>query len=329
MGRVGQLRTSRTRQRFKLGRYIAPAVSGYRAMRTRFRGNGGSGGSSRKYPAALTAHHDRGTIYRYKRMPYRRKRQWKNFTRKVQHVLQKTTGSKFTVITRKGNATSPAGAQGYFNIHTVMGLNGSASTSESCRDVSHLFDLAVQAGIINQKNAGKIVVTGFMAETQIHNIGSEDVWLDCYYWRCKKPVPKSTATDGFGVLWAESMTDMLGIFPPGGSKPNPNSYGVTPFQGGNQMAKSIRIWKKTRQLIAPGNTIQLETRSGKNYVRSWAFDEEYAMDRCTEGILFLWYGVPTAANDVSTATSLQFSTNVNYTWHVIMEAQQFSGTFVS
>lgn len=278
------------------------------------------------YPTPLTTHHDRGTIYTRKRMPYRKKKAWKSFTRKVQHVIQKVTGSKSFVMTRQTNGANAINKQAYTNIHTFMGLSGSPSAESAMADVSQLFDLSVQYGFTTQKTASKLCVTGILCETQVHNIGADDCWLDCYYWKCIKPV--TSVLSSFAGLWIDSLADTKDMYPPLGSGLSPNDYGVTPFQAGAQFPKCVRIWKKTRQLLGPGSTVQVETRSAKNYIRSYAHDEDYCMDRCTEGILFMWYGVPTVAAPTASIATLAFSTNVNYTFHVVSQAEYHTGTNV-
>lgn len=272
------------------------------------------------YPRPITGQRDQSQLYRRKRMPFRRRKRWVQFKRRVNAVIEKRTGVKFTVLVNTQNATSSANKQGYTNIHTIMGLNGTAT---STNDVSILLDYAVIGGLITSKTAGKIVITGCLCETQVHNVGLEDAWLDCYYWRSKKQVP--TSLGDFGAVWVDALVDTIGLFPVGGSALDPNDYGATPFQG-VQLAKTVRVFKKTRTLLTPGGVVQVETRSGKNYPRTWSFDEEYSMDRCTEGVFFVFYGVPTAVATIAEGVNLRFTTNKNYSWHIVQDARLHAGT---
>lgn len=300
------------------------AAAGGRALSTafRFRGNGGGSGTNRlrSYPRPITVQRDQSTLYRRRGMPRFRRRRWVRFNRKVSAVIQKHVGSKYTVLLRNVAGTSAANKQGQSSIHTILGLNGSSTDTN---DVSQLFDAAVNAGFITTKLSGKLMITGVLCETQISNESVGEVWLDCYYWRAKKPL--TTAIANMGALWTDALTDLASIAPIGGSTLDPSDYGVTPFQG-PQLAKQVRIWRKTRTLLPVGGVVQIETRSAKNYLRSWTFDEDYSMDRITEGVYFVWYGVPTAVNTTADNTAIRFSTNVNYTWKVIEDAQFHGGT---
>lgn len=201
----------------------------------------------------------------------------------------------------------------------MMGLNGDVDTN----DVSQIFDLAVTSGAIAKKDAGKIMVTGWMCETQVVNTGTQGAYVDMYYWRAqgRNMAPLPSVAD----VWVNGLSDLQGLFPLGGSALDIADYGVTPFQSPN-LSRIVRIWKKTRVFLPPGGVTQVETRSGKNYVRNWSVDEEYSFDKCTEGILMVCYGVPSNTNPTADPAFLRVSTNKNYTWRVISGATMTGGT---
>lgn len=273
----------------------------------------------------LTNQRDMGTMYRRKRMPYRRRKRWISFKRKVQAVTQQMTGKLQNIILRGGNVTSLANKQTGYGGHCVMGLNGDGDTN----DVSYLFDRAntfLGGGFL--KTAMKIQVTGWMCETQIQNESAAEtsspsgVWCDLYYWRCKRRI--SSITDSFLGVWTEALGDLSSTVPIGGSILDWNDYGITPFQGG--LAKGITIWKKVRTYLPPGGVTQIETRSGKNYSRVWGTDEEYSMDTCTEGVFMIFYGTPSTTNATADPVNVRLSTNKNYTWRIIQNNINAGGT---
>jgi len=326
-----------TKRKFpNVSRYANLALAAYKgyhnvrqAMYNR-RSNGSTGSRTAQQfrsPAPITGENDWRTTYKRKRMPRRKRKNWVRFSRKVQHVVQKQVAPQYHVFLRQAVIITAAGAQGFANVHTVMGANGGSGdrgTNDINLMINKALNLADTIGIVPTIKNLRIHVTGWMIETQIANTGSTTAYIDCYYWKAKRDVP-STIQD-FGDLWAESMADVapnLAGAGVGASALSFNDYGVTPFQGA-QLAKSVRIWKKTRVKVAPGGTLQLEQRSGKNYYRVWSFDEHYSLIRnVTEGIFFIQYGTPTGIASTATAiaqgTTVNYSTNVNYTYKIIQD----------
>jgi len=252
-------------------------------------------------------------------MPRRRKRAWIKYSRKVKAVIQSSLGSNFFIILRSAVVQNNLNKQAVYNGHTVMGLNGAATDTN---DVSQIFDRAIAASLLSQKDSGRLMVTGWMAETQVVNSGTAPAYLDMYYWRCTRLVP--AALNKFENVWSNALTDMTPNFPIGGSALDIADYGITPFQG---VSRHCQIWKKVRTKLEAGEVTQVETRSGRNYYRMWGFDEEYSMaPRCTEGIFFVFYGVPTTTAAFGDTCTLRFATNVNYTWKVLENAVNYGAT---
>lgn len=252
-------------------------------------------------------------------MPRWKKKPWIRFSKKVKAVQLSTVGSNYHIILRQATVTTSVQKQFFYEGHTVNGLNGSVT---GFNDVSQIFDRAVAQAIIQQKDSGKLIISGWMAETQVINAGASTAYLDMYYWRTKRLL--STVLNTFSSLWANQLADLTPTFPLGGSALTNVSYGVTPFQG---VSKNFTIWKKVRTKLDPGEVTQIEQRSGRNYFRSWGFDEEYtAAPRCTEGIFMVFYGTPSATNSIADAVTLRFSTNVNYTWKAVQGATNHGGT---
>lgn len=305
------------RASFQAGRHVARNLFSRQIKR---RSQQSSRSNLRSNPIPITGENDVSQNYRRRRMPRRKRVAWKRFSRKVQAVDLKSLGSNYHVITRQEVLTSAGDKQIASHIHTVLGLNGDGFTN----DVSLLFDRLLGANPnVSDKDASRLIVKGWLAETQVLNDGGTTCYLDLYYWRCKKPVP--AALDSVRSVINNSFTDMASNFPLGGSSMSMTDYGVTPFQA-PQFSQSFQVWKKIRTKLGVGGVTQIETRSGKNYFRSWGHDEEYSTDRCTEGVFMVAYGTPTALNTTSAPVTLRFSTNVNYTWTYKENAVQSAGT---
>lgn len=275
-------------------------------------------------PAPITGESDWRRTYRRKRMPRRRRRRWVRFSRKVRHIILKQVAPQFNVVLRQENVTSLSGQQGSSHVHTILGAAGDGFTSDISFLTDRALELAITNGVSPAKDNLRIHVSGWMAETQITNNLTYPIYVDCYYWKAKRDLPNGI--NSVESLWEESLADVaaqLASVPPAITPLSTNDYGVTPFQG-TQFAKTVRVWKKIRVKLAGGSTTQIEQRSGRDYRRSWSFDEHYSLVRnCTEGILFVQYGTPSNSviegDGIARATDLSYSTNINYTWRMVQD----------
>ncbi|AXH77345.1 MAG: putative capsid protein [Cressdnaviricota sp.] len=273
-------------------------------------------------PAPITGESDWRSTYKRRRMPVGRRKRWVRFVRRVKAVVEKQVSPQFNVLLRQIQATTVDQRQAAISIHTVLGANGQGS-NQGTMDLSYLFDrafvLADTSGVTGPaKEQMRIHITGWMIETSIRNFGLNTTYIDCYYWRTKRDVKTGESS---ATLFEDSVAQVAQN-DTGGVDMTSALYGVTPFQG-VLFAKHCQIWKKTRVKIAPGGTLQLEQRSGRNYYRTWAYDQDYSMLRgVTEGILFVQYGAPgntPGVDDQASATAISYSTNANYTWRIVQD----------
>lgn len=320
--RLRSVSRGRSLARARFGYGVASGVAtASNLFRSRSRTN-----TSRKQaaPFPITGENDAQTVYRRKRMAFRRKRRWRGFVKKTRAVLDKTLGSHYYVITRTDTGTAASNKQGVTGIHAAMGLNGSSGTWGDVNQLVTLASTQTGGGALNDEM--KIMITGWLCETQIVNASTVTVYIDMYYYRVKRRIVGSLGDPV--TVFAEGLSDLA---QQGTGTMESTDYGVTPFQS-PEWAKNIRVWKKVRVKLAPGGVTQVETRSGRNYLRNFGVDEHYSADRCTEGILFVYYGAPSSNNESSSAiliaAPLRFSTNVNYSWRLLQDSRQWGGTNV-
>lgn len=316
------------------GRLIATGVNAYRVARRAFSGRTGT--RNLKFAGSpITGESDFRTTYRRKPMPRKKKKQWRKFTKRVQAVQLKGSGSQFLVNLRQQRVLSNVngGKQTFTSIHTACGLTGlgGAGGTDDFLTIAQRVVAASQVPGVALDNV-KFVVSGWMVETQIVNNGTNTAYIDMYYWRASKKVPQfMDATQVSAAnIFEKGFSDMAANFPGGGSSLDAFDYGATPYQN-PQFSRTMKIWKKTRVKLAPGGVTQVETRSGKNYFRTWSIDEDYGMDTCTEGIFMITYGIPGAVqppNPINTSTpvDLSFSTNANYTYKILERNVLTAGT---
>lgn len=276
----------------------------------------------RSNPPPITGENDWRRVYRRKRMPFRRRRRWVRFKRQVTAVIDKQLASKFNVFTRGENFTSANNQQTVISNHTVLGSNGS---SPHTNDISDLVKIAQGTMPLETTDpstnldAWRIKVTGWMIESSITNNSDYPIYIDMYYWRTKRDVPSTIGN--ISALFTESLSDVSRNTGVAANALAATDYGVTPFQG-TQFAKNVQVWRKQRVKLAAGGTTQIEQRSGKNYMFDFGFCEHYSMiRRGTEGIMMVMYGSPDPTFVLARSASITMSTNVNYTWKVMLSGR--------
>jgi len=86
---------------------------------------------SSKSGIGVTSQYDKTSVYRKKRMPKRKKRQWVKFVKKVRSALMKDVGTK-TVIRNDTLSTLWSTNDQSLQTITVYGADGSAPTASQC-----------------------------------------------------------------------------------------------------------------------------------------------------------------------------------------------------
>lgn len=264
-------------------------------------------------------------------MPKRRKRRWIKFTRRVKSVQEKQVAPQYHVIRRAGQATSGPAGQNFSSLFTILGGAGQSvatpnpETDDILDMATHATSMAGTTGLVGSGVTGiRLHISGWMAEVMINNNGSNTIYLDCYYWRTKKDVPKDL--DNLDKVFARGFAQLaVPATAPVTTALSATQYGVTPFQC-PLFSQCFQVYKKTRIKLGGGGTAQLELRSGKNYYRKMSYDINFAYLRgVTEGIVFFQYGTPSLTSPVTTGTDVSYSVNVNYTWRRLSDDRMSGG----
>lgn len=322
--------------RSSFGRYLPAARAGLRVARSALRYGrsfSSSQASRRKFatPHPITGEHDSRTVYRRKRMPRRRRRQWVSFVRRTKAVIQKSLAPSFLIRLRQQTVTSLSGKQSQYSGHVALGVNSFSDTN--FQDLSAIRDrvnaFAATGGPVTSWQPDRFQVTGWMCETQITNTGAETAYIDLYYYRTKRDVASVVGGNVFGGItaaWQHGLSSLGTNAPVGGSSLDISDYGVTPFNN-TYLPRFITFYRKTRVKLGPGGVTQVETRSGKNYWVNWDAVAEKSMVRnMTEGIYMVAYGTPNLVDTIAAPVSLSCSTNINYTYRVLLAATETGGT---
>lgn len=273
-------------------------------------------------------------------MPYRRRRRWVKFVRRTQAVIDKGLAPSFFIRLKRVRVVTNANKQGVASIHTVLGNIGITSSGLAEGDLNDLEALRVQVNrMASDENTGagpvyyfpdKFRVTGWLAETSIHNVGDNTAYIDMYYWKTKKDISSEdflgqSSVDLAGA-WSAALSRIQVNTPTGGSTLDIFDYGNTPFNNAS-LASYVTVYKKTRVKLAPGGITQVEQRGSRNIYFNYQKSVGTGHLRgITHGIFFVIYGPPILDFPTAAPVDLMFSTNINYTVRVMRSAATTGGT---
>lgn len=231
----------------------------------------------------VTFEHDRQRIYRKKRMPWKKKRRWRRFIRKVNAVDERELGTR-TVVNNKTvtpvNVTLP-NTQHVFGV-TLYGQESSDSFNNDLRNIQTLENTAdpTSAAGVNIGSGTKFMFHSGVLDMTIRNV--TQVYNDV-------GVP-SLSTDGTleidvyeitsGVQWdfngaaigeiVDAFTDGSGetkVLNGGTNGVDISDRGATPWDIPQTLSKyRMKIMKKTKFRISVGNTFTYQVRDPRRRV---------------------------------------------------------------
>lgn len=311
------------------GRTLGRAVQRVRARSGR--SSRSSAGSALAGPSENTFQHDVQHLYRYKRMPRRRRRGIVRRKRAFDSQLNRRLPLRTFVKTTQEDRVSVVDQQGYhYSVCCALRSNDQPDLNDDIQDiVRQTVDQADSTDV--QKISNKIFIKSVQLETIIRNIGTAAVFLDAYKVYCRKDVPvidtRTTNAPG-DINQNTSIDEMLvngyvdTLANTGWNGPRAYLHGVTPFQNPT-FCHYFKIVSKTRYRIASGDTIQLHMRKkvGKTYDHVLHHSLAYKAG-WTAGWVFIWYGVPSSAASPTTglyseASTLRIVRNVQYTYRYL------------
>lgn len=237
----------------------------------------------------VTTQHDQRTIYRAKKMPYRKKKKWVAFTKKVKAV-EISDRAKSTLLINSSQVLSvPAIAQSWTESH----LYSFNSTSVGNRDIAILLEdintykkvnssgdvtLGTNSGIeiinpsdVNQQQSRKeILFSSATLDNTFTNSGPVGIEMDLY--TINYPRQSTGTNDSFlgAVDTNNQNVSTINVMVGTVSTPTANiqrgSRGCTLFDMAYGMSRTgAKIIKKEKFFIAPGNSITKNIRDPKNH----------------------------------------------------------------
>lgn len=241
---------------------VAQAYQGasraYQHMRNR-------GNNNTRDPPGVTSQHDVRTIYRRKRMPYRKKRRWIRLKKRVNAVINNALGTRSVI--RNGTQTSSvsdaSGNQSYLEA-TLYGISGSGLHN----DVKEIFD---SFGTADQLRGKLLRFKSAVLDITLTNTSSsgQTTEIDIYSYYVKKSFPEADVGTLLDGVLADAVTPVISTL----STFTKETRGFTPFQAPAAL-KYIKILKKTKYFLGSGQSITYQHRDS----RDRTFNGEYVGD---------------------------------------------------
>jgi len=268
----------------------------------------------------------------------RRKKKWIRTVRKAiaddkpTRTFNRTNHNRNSV----GAATLNTGTNGQIGLQSVRIIplltwsnNQSTAAGQLGDDLNSLIELSTNslAGDEIQTLKPRVYVKSFLMETVLKNYGTNAMYVDVFYWRCKR-TKDLNFTDMFTATDAQIADDNL-VGSAQYVKAGIDQYGWTPYQT-PELMKCINIFKKERYFLQPGGATQIEWRGRVN--RRFIKDQQAAdsldavqnklQKGLSQGMILIAYGVPqdVVGQYVTGEHAYQFSVNKTIYWQNMSEA---------
>lgn len=303
---MGHHMTTRSRARggrvSKIGAAVRTGLRFARGVsRTATRTRKGRNGSQ-----PLTYDNDFKTDYRYRRMPRRRRRRWRRFSRKVNAVvLRSQQGLKKVINHANTVVTTTAGSSGFAG-SLLYSADGSVNFNSA--DIGQIFRGHLGSGVFNDENnlavtqASQKVLHFESAQLEItmRNTGLTTAIVEVYRVVCRRQHAQTTTDAGntitgiyqLGFVKQGQIFDIETSLTVGTGIETATEIGTTPFQS-KRFCQTFKIYSRKKFQIAAGNTVSFILKDPRNRkltaenCRSQLFFPKH-----THGYFFQVYGVP-------------------------------------
>lgn len=235
----------------------------------------------KKSGQGVTQHYDRRTIYRKKRMPYRKKRAWKKFVKKVLKVESSTLGTKTIVLNNYLNAVLEIIATtanytkqlyGYVCLYGVDSSSGSTGDGYlGSKDLQTIYADSTSQNVTAELifNSAILDVTFTNGNLlQFSGDGTEFPWdekleLDVYEITVGRNASYETNPLGLVGMF-QYGAQSSGNFGAGTATTGLDQRGITPWDIPQALSQfKMKIWKKTKYMLNSGESVTYQMRDSK------------------------------------------------------------------
>lgn len=242
----------------------------------RFRSRSGMTMTNRKYATSgggITSQYDRKLIYRKKRMPYKKKKAWKKFNRKVLAVNTKELGTSTVVrndlVQLDFNLVPGEDTHQSRNIVALYPLKHTVKTYwDDLNQIAADTRLAPSSKIIFCSGVldMTIRVQSILKQSPATGNPSLSAEIDIYEISMRNATGQSGEAADLENAFDLGHTNTANI--PGlGSGLAQNSRGWTPFDCTEALSQyRIKVWKKTKYFLSAEQTLTYQVRDPKQHI---------------------------------------------------------------
>lgn len=316
-------------------RYVPYARAAYgigKAVYNKFRGK--SYTTTRKRASSgigVTHNYDKKVIYRYKRMPYRKRKQWRAFSNRTKAVLLSNLGTTSIVRNSTINNTISGTGQNFSVVH-LYGKQGATIPNVEV-GVNDLVDMAITDSRIGfalgtYTPARKIHYESACLDITYKNLDTvDDIELDVYEIGYTGQHLVDFPNFNEILIAGQSMTPTIG------SALSIGTRGCTPFQLTDVLRQGkIKIYKKTKYFLGPQKTMTYQTRDPRNHRIS---TDQLGESTSPNDSNFQYYGMTrtllfvqkTVAATAETSTAFYIGATRTYSYKLLEDKGDFDGTF--
>lgn len=232
----------------------------------------------------VTTQHDQRRVYRKKGMPKRRKRIWKKFVKKIHAVAEKELGSRTVVFNSSQSFSNTTSGSQVTGSVTLYGQTSSLAYNNDLQNISNLENDYTAPSVANGPtvyNSTKFLFQSGVLDVTFRNATTYGdsstvdsrgtLEVDVYELTVKNVSEQSSLT-------VTQVDDLLNDNSSISSLPNVGGVtgsaaltytkrGVTPFDLTYSLSRwGIKIWKKTKYRLSPGETFTYQLRDPKRHV---------------------------------------------------------------
>jgi len=265
------------------------------------------GGGSRTYTAnrsgsdnaPVTNQFDVRTWYKKKRMPTRKRKNWKKFSTKVKAVFNKEIAPTYFLYRTTTTISSSANTQGWGSLMLYTANMGTNPNNDLGRIAS-----GVQGGTGNQLGT-KYRFESACLDVLFRNKSSSTALVDIYTIYCRKDVPDNYESPYAVLTQLDATADQDTA---GDTKIADNSIGFTPFHC-PLFCSFFKVAKKRTLTLGAGAVSEIQMRDAKNR-KLWGIDYtgKSAMRGWTKGYLVCVRGAYDSSVETPVTPAIELDT---------------------
>lgn len=230
----------------------------------------------------VTTQYDAKLIYRKRPMPFRKKKRWRRFSKKVNAVAEKSWGTLTFVLNNSATFTNTtSGNQGLAD----MGLYGWQSTSSAFNDLKNMKDIIDNAAMTTDTglpvgNSSKIFFQSGVMDLTLRNTstlttnavpdldGTAKLEVDIYECTQRKQAEDANGTyNNPRALFGANSTYTLPIGGGAQTEVNLSTRGATPFDLTYVLGRfGVKVWKKSKYTLGNNEQMTYQIRDPKRRV---------------------------------------------------------------